>query len=192
MTKSEFLTTLDRCLLGLSYEEKKDIIYDYEEHFRNGIEEGKTEEEICTELGDPKNIAKIYSANLTLKKAKANPSSKNLAKAVIAGVSLGFFNLIIGLPVFFTIFGIIASLFGIFLFFTLGGIVLTFSSFINNIDFVNIPFDISVNPMITVLFGIGLTALGILIGIAGFYIVKSFFKWTIKYLNWNLNIIKNN
>ncbi len=57
MTRKEFLTALNQYLVTLSAEEKADIISDYEEHFRVGLENGKTEAEISAALGSPYDVA---------------------------------------------------------------------------------------------------------------------------------------
>ena len=54
MTKIEFLQQLYNLLGGLPADERDDIIADFEEHFSVGTSEGKSEEQICSELGDPK------------------------------------------------------------------------------------------------------------------------------------------
>ncbi len=46
MSKEQFLKELSSHLRKLPDEERKDILFDYEEHFQFGIEEGKTESEI--------------------------------------------------------------------------------------------------------------------------------------------------
>lgn len=60
MTRKEFLTALDQYLVTLSAEEKADIISDYEEHFRVGLENGKTEAEIAATLGSPYDVASQF------------------------------------------------------------------------------------------------------------------------------------
>ena len=60
MTKIEFLQQLYNLLGGLPAEERDDIIADFEEHFSVGTSEGKSEEQICSELGDPKSGAAHY------------------------------------------------------------------------------------------------------------------------------------
>lgn len=58
MKKANYLQTLRENLSGkISDNELKDIISDYEGFFITGMEEGKTEEQICAELGDPLVIA---------------------------------------------------------------------------------------------------------------------------------------
>lgn len=60
MTKTEFLQQLYNNLLPLTSEERKEIIQDFEEHFSIGLESGKTEEQICAELGSPESCAASY------------------------------------------------------------------------------------------------------------------------------------
>ena len=60
MTKIEFLQQLYNLLGILPADERDDIIADFEEHFSVGTSEGKSEEQICSELGDPKSCAAQY------------------------------------------------------------------------------------------------------------------------------------
>ncbi len=60
MKRIDFLNELYHYLRVLSHEERNDILEDYREHFREGEIEGKTEEQICEELGSPLECAKQY------------------------------------------------------------------------------------------------------------------------------------
>lgn len=60
MTKTEFLQQLYNHLLPLAAAERDEIIADFEEHFQAGEESGKTEEQICEELGNPYSCALQY------------------------------------------------------------------------------------------------------------------------------------
>lgn len=63
MIKTEFLQELYSYLAPLSPQERDEIIQDFEEHFQVGLESGKTEEQICQELGSPKSCAASYLQN---------------------------------------------------------------------------------------------------------------------------------
>ena len=63
MNKSDFINRLEKALGNIKWEEKKEIIYDYEEYFANAISEGKTEEQAAEELGNPEEIALNYFPN---------------------------------------------------------------------------------------------------------------------------------
>lgn len=60
MTKYEYLASLERAMRSLPEKERRDILYDYEEHFRMGADAGQTDDEICSRLGDPERVAAEY------------------------------------------------------------------------------------------------------------------------------------
>lgn len=57
MNKREYLSILDQAMEGLPYSIRNEILADYAEHFRSGLELGRTEEDIAESLGDPLMIA---------------------------------------------------------------------------------------------------------------------------------------
>lgn len=60
MNKIDFLNELYHYLLPLPKEERNEILEDFREHFREGEAAGKTQEQICKELGSPLECAKQY------------------------------------------------------------------------------------------------------------------------------------
>ena len=80
MTRKEFLTALDQYLVTMSASEKADIISDYEEHFRVGLENGKTESEIAASLGSPYDVANQFLDG-TKKTTAAAPVSRPVTTA---------------------------------------------------------------------------------------------------------------
>jgi uncharacterized membrane protein len=70
MNRTEFMEQLDRSLGNIPFNQKRDIMYDYEEHFSIGLQSGKTEDEIAGSLGNPVNIARQYRAEYMLKNAE--------------------------------------------------------------------------------------------------------------------------
>lgn len=71
----------------ISEAERADILYDYEEHFMVGKENGKTEEEICLELGNPKEIANNYilnHINESIQEEKKEEREKNKSLAYVS------------------------------------------------------------------------------------------------------------
>ena len=187
MTKNEFISVLTSQLSGIPEDERKDMLYDYEEHFRFAFEEGKTEEQICSELGDPKEIVKNYKVNYKVTRASENPSTRNVFSAVLSGISLGFFNLVLFLPIFLGLVGTLLGFFAAAIGIAISGVAVAFSPLLVLI----VPGLVSVNMNITaaVFFGIGLTSLGALFFIGDCYLGKYFYKFTLKYLRWNMNVI---
>ena len=57
MNKTEYLNRLSTELGHMPYGDVKDIIKSIEEHFDEGLSEGRSEEEIAESLGDPKELA---------------------------------------------------------------------------------------------------------------------------------------
>ena len=194
MNKKEFLHILEMSLSDFKDEEKKEILYDYEEHFRIGEQNGKSEYELIKELGDPNNIANQYR---TSNKQENNQGSKNRAEEdnpiivpIIATCGLLFFNLffILGpyLGIAGTIIGLFCAAIGIIIA-GVGAILVTILSPFFPL-YIGIPNGISIFGII--LLGIGTTALGLLFLIGMCYVCKYFYKGTVKYINWNLKIIK--
>ena len=103
MNKKEFILKLKESLIGMDQSEKREILLDYEEHFLDGLKSGRSEQEICDSLGDPKEIAK----SLMEAKKESSPKSNTAAYVLgIIGLSIGCIWLIN------IIFGIIAASFG--------------------------------------------------------------------------------
>lgn len=57
MNKEQFLFRLHGGLAALPPQTRKELMADYEDHFRSGLEHGKSEEEIAFELGSPEELA---------------------------------------------------------------------------------------------------------------------------------------
>lgn len=94
MLKTDFLKQMHLFLRGMPEDEINDILYDYEEHFALGVQDGRSEDEIAESLGDPKSIAKQLRAEYMLKVAKASPNLRNMSNAVLATIGLSFFRVI--------------------------------------------------------------------------------------------------
>lgn len=192
MTRQEFIETLTRSLAGLPAADRDEIIFDYEEHFRIGLEDDKTEEEIATSLGDPRMIARQFSADFHVRQAEADTSISNTFKAVLATLGLGFFNLVFILGPFLALLGV---LFGLFV--AAGAIIISgiavFAATLFG-PFIPVTVDSTVfmlaSPAATFFLSIGLTSLGLLFLIGDVYLAKYFFIGTVHYLKFNLKIIK--
>ncbi|AZK45823.1 HAAS signaling domain-containing protein [Paenibacillus lentus] len=63
MKKKEFISLLSSHLSALPPEEQSELLEDYESHFAFGLQNGRTEEEIVRELGDPAELAQEALAN---------------------------------------------------------------------------------------------------------------------------------
>lgn len=174
--------------MDIPEEDRTEILYDYEEHFRIGLAEGKSEEEIAQSLGDVRTIARQFKADIIITKAQTNTTTGNIFRAVLATLGLGFFNLVFVVGPFFGVLGVLIGFFAGAIGATLGGIAL----FIAAIIAPAFPgyFTMDISPLFAVFLSFGITAFGLLLLIGCCYAAKYFFIGTLKYLRWNLDIIK--
>lgn len=113
MRKNEFLEELQHKLNGLiSPSELKDIVNDYEELFEEGLREGRTEQEVCRELGSPAQAANSLLQEIHPVQSSSGPSaagvltyapiSSRMAAAIVDHVlavfPLAFFGVLSVLP----------------------------------------------------------------------------------------------
>jgi uncharacterized membrane protein len=189
MNKEQFLSQLRRSLSGIPEEEKKEILYDYEEHFSSGLENGQEEEEIARSLGNPRVLGKSYRIESLLDKERGGHRASNIMRAVFASLSLGFFNVIITIPLFAGLFAGLAGLWAGAVSLTLSGVAVIvgvilqplFPAFIS-LGGLSIPF--------LIFSGLGISALGLLSVIGMWKLSQLFFRMTARYVQFNLRIIK--
>lgn len=188
MNKQEFINKLSNALGNMTYEEKNDILYDYEEHFRIAIEKGKTEEEAAENLGNPEAIAKYYRANAAINKAESNKSVKHITGAVFSVLGLGFINLVFILGPYLGIVGVLLGLFGASVGVVVAGIVGIIAAIFAPVlpGIISMP----VNQGAVIFATVGVECFGILMFIGCCYLAKLLYTVTIKYLKFNLSIIQ--
>ncbi|WP_163582421.1 HAAS signaling domain-containing protein [Gracilibacillus saliphilus] len=180
MNKKEFLTSLESRLQKLSKEERQDILQDFNEHFEVGKEEGKTEEEIAHSLGSPSQIEKEILASYYVEKVESTSSASNIFKAVWAVIGLSFFNLVIVLGPFIAIVSLIAAGW-----ITGAAFVLSPLLFLINVAVFPDSFE-----FFDMFFSLTLCGLGLLVVIGMVYLTRFGTKGLIKYLNYNVNLVK--
>lgn len=197
MNKDEYLKKLSKMVKKLPKEDREDILSDYEEHFRIGIEKGRTEEEISKALGDPKTIVKQIKAEYMVNLAENKPSLGSIIKAALSISGLGFFNLIFVAVPALVLSLIILALFVAGVAIIVVGILTALSPLLqilipNETFYRTFPFaaDGTFSTVVTIVWGIILGVGGIVIvGIMAF-IIKWFYNLAIRYLKFNLRFIK--
>ncbi len=180
MNQSAFLTKMKQELKGLSQTEKHEILSDYEEHFEAGKLEGRTEEDIARELGNPKTIAKELRMHNHLEKAENQQSFSNIMRAILATISLSFFNLIIVLGPAVALFAFYVTLWCISVSFVFGGVALLIGAIMGN----------GGSPLTNMFTFAALCGLGLIIGVGMAYITKPLYKGALTYMKWNVKIAK--
>ena len=189
MNKAEYMLRLERAIIRLPRTARDEILYDYEEHFRLGMEAGKSEEEISRELGTPEEIAQPYVENLppppqgqpyTAYNPNIPKSEPSAVQKVLMAILVIFINLVF-------VVGIAGAIFGIWVAFA----AICFSFFIYGIALIIVAFFHPVIPTIAMIF-FGLALLAITFPLCyGFYkasvglgkLIKTYVKFCINLVN---------
>lgn len=199
MNKKEFLKRLDERLRFLADEERKDILFDYEDHFNAAMENGETEEDIIKALGSPEIIARQFRMSRVIHKAETEKTSSNLVRAVLATIGLGFFNILFIVAPFFLIVGLLLGFYGMAFGFIVGGVVMTGAGLIGLLGgdltpFIHlggsVVFDSGYLGLMLAGFGVCMGSVGGLFGIGSFALTKAFYNVTVHYLKFNVKVIR--
>ncbi|TCS93087.1 DUF1700 domain-containing protein [Hazenella coriacea] len=181
MNKVEFMNALKQQLQKIPEQERAEILVDYEEHFRHGLENGRTEAEIARSLGSPKEIAKELITDYFLVQAKTKNSFPSLTRAIFASLGLGFLNLVFVLGPFIGLVGVMFSFYAV----AVSLLVVPLASLASLIWVSSLPeaiFNLSV--------GLVCTGLGLLLWIGMNRVTRFVFHWFIRYVESNLKFIK--
>ncbi len=106
-------------------------------------------------------------------------------RKILTFLLLIFLNIIIVLGPYMAVLGILLGIFGTGLGFVLGGVAILIGAPFA----ILLPF-LSPHFLTGLGFGMTLAILGVLIIILGLYLSKSLHRLTLKYINWNLRIVK--
>jgi uncharacterized membrane protein len=110
MNREAFIARLREGLRGLPPQAIADVVADYEAHFADGAEAGRSEAEVAEALGDPGRLARELRAEAGLKRWEEERSPSGAASAIFAVLGLGAIDLLILLPVLMAIGGTLFAL----------------------------------------------------------------------------------
>jgi uncharacterized membrane protein len=185
----EYLKTLKDRLTGyVSREDLDDILSDYAEHFSIGKSEGRSEEDLCRALGSPDDVARELRASYLVKQAEQARSARNIWSAVMATQGLGLFNLAVVLIPFVILIALLTVIFvaGV-LMVVLGPILLLVSILqVLGMSFAT-PWS---SPLAGIFISVGISVAGVFLVIAGLFLVRFFYRVGIRYLKWNIRLIR--
>lgn len=179
--RNEFLIKLETLLQKVPEHDRREMMYDYEEHFQIGLANGKNEAELMAELGDPHVIARDLLAEYRIVKAEKEQSVPNIFRAILATISVSFFNLVFIVGPIAGLFGAYVALCAVALVLTISPVVLITSSMWG---FSYESFAVNIFASIT------LFSLGMLMSIGMIYVGKFFYNLVLKYIRFNIRIIK--
>ncbi|MDB5933423.1 MAG: hypothetical protein JWQ01_767 [Massilia sp.] len=126
MGKMEYLDALKRAMTGLAPELQAKTLAYYEQRFVDGIAAGRSEQDIASELDDPKKIAMTLRASTHLSAFKQKRNPANLLRLLVSALGLGIFNLFMVVPAI-VFASLLASMYAFALAFYVGGIAITAS-----------------------------------------------------------------
>ncbi|MED3961534.1 HAAS signaling domain-containing protein [Niallia taxi] len=184
LNKNIFLKLLKNSLKFMSEQEKKDIVYEFNRHFDEGKLEGKSEEEISEKLGSPEEIAKELNAVYAMKRVEENSTIKGLFTAMLSIMGLSIMNFIFIMMVFFIMLILLPFILAYFIgvpIMILSPIILIIFGFVNGFGTIGAgDFFESIKGLI----------IGAILALTGYFIGKFFIKLFIKYLRWNISIVR--
>jgi len=190
MNQERFLSELKRSLGAMEESEKRDILSDYEEHFRMGLAEGKNEEQIAGSLGNPRILGKSYAIDSLLEEPKEGGgiTAASVLRAVFASISLTFFNVIVVLGPFLALVGVMVALWAAAVSLLLSGLAIVLAPVAAQVvpNFFSLA---SMNPVFLVFAGIGTAALGVLAVIGMWKLSLLFVLVIAAYVKFNLRIV---
>lgn len=178
MNKEAYLNELAQYLKLLPPEEFTDIMAEFREHFEFAKLSGRSEAEVISKLGNPRLVAREVLTQSQIAKADKSPTLLSVTKAVLATVSLGLFNLIIVMLPFVASLVIIAGGFGFAIFLIISPILFIIQN--QSVAF----FFNDIFLMLVLVGG------GILIVIGALKFTRIYYNLVIRYLKYNLKVIK--
>ncbi|MBC1375055.1 DUF1700 domain-containing protein [Listeria sp. FSL L7-0091] len=121
MNKQDFLNELNQRLELLDPKERRELLSDYQEHFRNGVEAGKSEEQIVFDLGRPEEIAADILSERDIREEqvetdyyyvprKNQNENRTVSKQVLIGIGLFFLDICLVVPIMATLWSVVISL----------------------------------------------------------------------------------
>ncbi len=188
MRREQFMAQLRRSLGRLAEEEKREILADYEEHFRAGLQEERGEEEIAQALGNPATIGRIYRIESLADEHRQGWGAADTTRAVFASLSLGFFNVLFILGPFAALVGVLVGLWAAAASIGLAGVAAVVAGLVGPFlpRFAGTP---AAGVVFTILAGIGLAAAGLLAVLGMAWLTRRFFVLTARYVRFNARII---
>ncbi|WP_339257783.1 DUF1700 domain-containing protein [Paenibacillus sp. FSL R5-0713] len=192
MNRQQFMQAMEIHLRPMEPQERAELLADYDQHFELGLREGRLEEEIARELGQPEEIAKEalgdrYDAHTpgsdafyapTYQEMRSPRNSTKATRNFFTAIGLLFLNLILGIPLGLTLWSVwltIASL-----------SLLVLAPVAAVVDFVFL----GQLDKAEIFVAIGAFGVGILFALAAKSVYKAFKKITLQYIKWNKNTMK--
>ncbi len=191
LTEKKYLKALKRELRGMSEEDRRTIMDDYREHFRQSMEAGQSEETTAVALGNPADLALDAKEELGIEKFRET-SAGNAVRMSLSSLSLLLFNAIVVAGPYA---GLVAGLAGLWagaVSILISGVAATLFIPLEPILRIWLPIEriAGVMPRLAVFFdGIAIAALGALAVIGMIYLTRWFIVGSVKYARMTWRIV---
>ncbi|REE78781.1 putative membrane protein [Paenibacillus taihuensis] len=185
MIRNQYLQQLWELLSPVPERLRREWMYDYEEHFRMAAEHGRSEAEAAHELGDPRLIAKELLLTYRVDQAENSRSGGSItlvSRAVLAAVSLGFFNLIFVLGPYVALLGVLVALWSAAIGVGVSSLMAVYEGMFGG----------GVTMTQGIFIAMVLLGAGMLLGAGTHWLTKAFMKMTLAYLKFNSRVIRVN
>lgn len=184
MTKTEFFEKLNEGLKKVRKEDRAEILADYEEHFQNALTKGKSEEQVCKDLGSVDQIITDYRIDRVVAAQVTGEagSTKSILRAALILLAMAPLNFLFFVGPFVVTLSLLVASWGIGGSFFLIGIVLFFTFLIHILSSALIP---------VLLIGcVGVVALALFLMLLLVPLTRLLGTLTFKYLKWNLDFAR--
>ena len=191
MTEKQYLNALKRELRGLSADDRRNIMDDYREHFRQSLEAGQTENAVAEALGSPADLALDAREELGTEKFRET-SAGNVIRISMSSLSLLLFNAIVVVGPYAGLVGARAGLWAGAVSILVSGVAAALFVPLEPLLRIWLPLEsiAGVMPRVAVFFGgIAIAALGALAVIGMIYLARWFIIGTVKYARMTWRII---
>jgi uncharacterized membrane protein len=190
MNRDQFLSQLRKALGRTSEAEKREILADYEEHFRVGIAEGRSEEDLAKALGNPSAIGNAFRIESLADNTRKGWKLGDVFRAVFASISLGFFNIIVVLGPFLGLVGVLIGMWAVVAALGISGIGGVAGAIAGPFLQGLLGFTFTAGNALFLFFaGTCAAALGVLAAIGMAWVTRQFFVLTARYVTFNARII---
>jgi len=187
MTRNEFMTRLRQGLVGLNPDYIRDVMNDYESHFDDGRQSGRSEEEISAALGDPGRLARELRAEAGFQRWENARTPGNLVGAVLGLMGLATIDIMFLFPFLCAMFGIFVGFSVAVLVMVVVGFALIIGALIPGLAW----FGLTGGPEVLAmgLVGVGLVALGVGLGALFSMIVNFIVRGLVNYARPHFRLI---
>ena len=190
MNRQQFIAQLRKGLGAMAESEKREILADYEEHFRMAGSEGRSEEQTAQALGNPRVIGRSYRIDSMLEESQEGGAAgaRAVVRAVFASLSLTFFNALFVLGPLAGLVGVMIGLWAAAVSIPLAGLGVIASPVAVLIAprYVTLG---GLHPLFLLFAGIGVAALGVLAVIGMWQLTRLFIRMVAAYVRFNARIV---